>query len=396
MEGAAVYLFNKKHINLKKIISVTAAAAISLVMLLGCGITASAHQREVKTVRVAYVNMTNYQEGGDGEYKQGYGYEYLQKVASLANWQYEYVYGSFTEMFEMLKNGEVDLMGNISYKPDREEYMYFSKRAQGKENYFIYVKDDENAEEIITLEQLRGKTIGVTKNSYQEGLFRDWIAENNFDCEIVLCGGSKELLQKLTDGEIDAMVLTDMSTVSGCTAVTHIGGDDYYFAVNKSRPDLLEDLNNAMEDISSISPFFNDNLYAKYYATSLFSTTLTSEEKQWLKNHNNTVRIGYLDNNLPYSATGDDGNVKGVIGSLVDTFENEYGIAVECVRFDNGLEIEKALLEGTIDMCGPMYADYWTAEQYGVMDTDAFSTASAVLVYRAQDVPENLSQKRVG
>ena len=389
-------MFNKKHIIFKKIISVTAAAAISIALLLGCTINVSAYQQEVKTVRVGYVNMVNYQEGGDGEYKQGYGYEYLQKVAGFANWKYEYVYGSFTEMLEMLKNGEIDLMGNISYKPDREEYMYFSKLAQGKENYFIYVKDDENGDETISLEELKGKTIGVTKNSYQEALFRDWMIENGFDCKIELCGGSKELLQKLTDGEIDAMVLTDVSTVSGYVAVEHIGGGDYYFAVTKSRPDLLADLNRAMEDIKSTSPFFNDNLYAKYYADSLFSTTLTSEEKQWLKDHGNTVRIGYLDNNLPYSATGEDGRVKGVIGSLVDTFEQEYGIAVEYVRFDNGLEIEKALIDGAIDMCGPMYANYWLAEQYGLMDTDAFSTASEVLVYISEEVPDDLPQRRAG
>ena len=33
--------------------------------------------KAAKTVRVGYVNFENYQEGGDGEYKRGFGYEYL-------------------------------------------------------------------------------------------------------------------------------------------------------------------------------------------------------------------------------------------------------------------------------------------------------------------------------
>ena len=56
--------------------------------------------KEQKTVRVGYVNVVNYEEGGEGEYKRGAGYEYLQKISYLIGWNYEYVYGSFKECLE--------------------------------------------------------------------------------------------------------------------------------------------------------------------------------------------------------------------------------------------------------------------------------------------------------
>ena len=57
----------------------------------------AAAAEEEKTVRVGYVSALNYEEGGEGEYKRGAGYEYLQKLSYITGWRYEYVYGSFSE-----------------------------------------------------------------------------------------------------------------------------------------------------------------------------------------------------------------------------------------------------------------------------------------------------------
>lgn len=110
-------------------------------------ITAAAAESEQKTVRVGYVNVPTYEEGGEGEYKRGYGYEYLQKISYLTGWKYEYVYGSFKECFDMLVNGEIDLFGNVSYTPERAELFDFSTYPQGKDSYFLYMTR-EKAEEM--------------------------------------------------------------------------------------------------------------------------------------------------------------------------------------------------------------------------------------------------------
>ena len=74
-----------------------------------------------KIVRLGYYEEENFQEGAaPGEYKSGYGYEYEQKIANFAGWKYEYVYGTFQELLEMLEKGKIDLLAGVRYRGDRQ------------------------------------------------------------------------------------------------------------------------------------------------------------------------------------------------------------------------------------------------------------------------------------
>ena len=83
--------------------------------------TTQAMEEENKTVRVGYFPYANFQESGYGEHKQGAGYEYLQKISYITGWKYEYVYASFKECLDMLADGEIDLLGSVSYTTERAE-----------------------------------------------------------------------------------------------------------------------------------------------------------------------------------------------------------------------------------------------------------------------------------
>ena len=79
-----------------------------------------------KTVKVGYYEKPLFAEGMEiGEPKEGYGYEYLQEISYFAKWRYEYVYGTFEELFEKLKKGEIDLLGGIRFTEERTEFFNF-------------------------------------------------------------------------------------------------------------------------------------------------------------------------------------------------------------------------------------------------------------------------------
>ena len=64
----------------------------------------SAAQTEHRIVKVGWYQSDMFQKGiSDKEEKSGYCYDYLQKVADYTNWQYEYVYGNWTELFRKLR-----------------------------------------------------------------------------------------------------------------------------------------------------------------------------------------------------------------------------------------------------------------------------------------------------
>ena len=352
--------------------------------LLVCCLLALPARAETQTVRVGYVLFENYQEGGEGEYKRGFGYEYLQRLAYATGWEYEYVYGSFSELLAMLQSGDIDLMGDLSYTAERAKTIRFSALPQGQERYYIYTTDGQEGVDPDDAESLNGRRIGVTSNSYQYRLLLDWLAENEYRCTLVEYPGTAALVAGLHVGEVDAVVMTDMASSTGLVPVANIGYSDFYYCVSRSRPDLLAELNRAMREIQTIDPYFNVVTYAKYNTSALSNSHLSKAERQWLAQHDNTVRLGYLENDLPYCATAADGTLQGEITALVDAFETDFDIRVQAVPFAVYDDMAQAAANGEIDLFGPLYLDYWLAEQYDIFDTKSILTTTCVLLYQGE------------
>ena len=73
-------------------------------------------------------------------------------------------------------------------------------------------------------------------------------------------GSWPELLQMLADGKLDAYIsLNAYTDPERLLPVGKIGASDFFFAVSRSRPDLLEDLNAAMRRIQDENPYYNQH-----------------------------------------------------------------------------------------------------------------------------------------
>ena len=255
------------------------------------GKTTQAMAEENKTVRVGYFPYANFQEGGYGEHKQGAGYEYLQKISYITGWKYEYVYASFKECLDMLEDGEIDILGSVSYTPERAESIDFSTYAEGTERYWIYTREDHANLADGDLKQMNGCRIGVADGSYQKELLEKWLDSNQIQAEVVICKGYDEMIEKLDADELDALVVPALSVNSDFIAIANIGASDCYFGVSKSRPDLLKELNSALEEINNTETDYSSKLYARYEGKAVINYALNKEEKQWLDAHENTIRV---------------------------------------------------------------------------------------------------------
>ena len=136
-------------------------------------------------MRVGYLLYEGYQNGSGDEPKSGYGYEYLQKVAYYAGWRYEYVQGSFKELLDKLSKGEIDIMGNLSYTPERAQLFNFAAEEQGREHYYIFVGEDNEHIDVNNLATLNGARVGINRGTVQVDIFRQWCAKQGISCQIV-------------------------------------------------------------------------------------------------------------------------------------------------------------------------------------------------------------------
>ncbi|MGM9941445.1 MAG: diguanylate cyclase domain-containing protein [Bulleidia sp.] len=347
---------------------------------------------ESEPVRVGYTIFENYQEGKDGEYKRGFGYEYLQRIAYSTGWTYEYVYGSFSELLEMLKRGEIDIMGDLSYNAERAQYISYSSLPQGRENYYIYAMSDCEDIDPMELDTLNGKTIGVVTGTYQYGLLLDYLEEESLDVSVVEYASSSEMAQQMQEGQVDAMVMTDMASSGKYLPIVSIGSSDFYIGVNQNRPDLLSELNTAMREIQISDPYYNDVTYSKYIAASSLSNTyLSQKERAWLEEQDYTITMGYLDNNLPYCDMDDDGNLTGLYSILADKFESLFGITVNTVPYETVADMDRDKNDGKLDLFGPLYRDAWLAEQNDTLISNAVNTTTFVVLYNGEK-PDDMTK----
>ena len=135
------------------------------------------------TVLVGYYDKSKFQEGArKGAVKSGYGYEYLQKIASITGWNYGYVYGTRTELLEKLRKGEIDVLAGIGEQDvmaEDEAGFFLPDYPMVRENYYFYVSNKE----ILSTQDLHaldGRRIGAPEGE-AANLTRAWLNEHGIE-----------------------------------------------------------------------------------------------------------------------------------------------------------------------------------------------------------------------
>ena len=353
---------------------------------------AAQSDQQIKTVRVGWlVNNEGFQDGNPGERLSGWGYEYLQTLSYYTpGWQYEYVSGTFTELMDMLETGEIDLMPNISYSEERAQKLLFSSNPEGTERYYIYAKPDRDDLSKGDPQALQGLTIGCNPGVMQTIVGQQWLASEGITCTYKEMPGGGDLFAALANDEVDATIMNDTISSPSASPMFYVGSSDYYFAVPKSRPDLMDDINSAMAAINRVNPRYNDEVKSNYSAQNSGSSSLTGDERTWLKANGNTITLGYLTGKLPYCNEDENGEMEGPLASLATTLHDKFGITVKTVAFESNEKLQKALTKGTVDVALPIYRDYWLAEQMGFVQSTSLGSMSLTVIHAGSDLSKDL------
>ena len=348
--------------------------------------------QQVKTVRVGWlVNNEGFQDGTPGERLSGWGYEYLQTLSYYTpGWRYEYVTGTFTELMDMLEAGEIDLMPNISYSEERAQKLLFSSNPEGTERYYIYARPDRDDLAKGDPQALQGLTIGYNPGVMQTFVGQQWLTNEGIACTYREYDGDSVLFDALANNEVDAVIMNDTISSPSASPMFYIGSSDYYFAVPKSRPDLMNDINAAMTAIARVNPRYNDEVKSSYSTQNSGSSSLNGPECSWLKANDNTITLGYITGKLPYCNEDEDGEMEGSLASLATTLHDKFGITVKTVAFDSYKMMSKALSKGSIDVALPVYRDYWFAEQTGVVQSVSLGTMSLTAIHTGSNLNKDL------
>ena len=369
-------------------------AVLCLLLLLPAllPVKAAAETAPAKVVRVgSFEDTFNYvNEKG---VRKGYGYELLQTLSGYTGWQFEYVTCDWSDCFEKLENGEIDIMGDISYTPDRAEEMLFSDEPMGVEKYYLYAdlsREDITASDFKTL---NGKKIGVLMGTEPEAMLTEWEEKYDLKTQHVNIANNEDVKQKLANREIDCFVSLEESFWAdlGISTIARVGSSGIYYAINKDRPDIKEELDSAMRALDEAEPFYTADLYKQYFSLD-YTPILTGEEQAWLKEHG-AIRMGFLTSDSGVSVY--DPATGAITGTITDYIQFAIGclgnqeLAFQMVGYDSKEAELAALKSGEIDMVFHFDQSPNLAEEYRVACTNTTWTSSMMAVTNKQRFNEN-------
>lgn len=345
-----------------------------------------------KTIRVgSFEDTFNYVD--EHGVRRGYGYELMQALAGYTGWKFEYVKCDWSNCFDKLENGEIDIMGDIAYTDDRAKEMLYSEETMGEEKYVLYA--DLTNTDILSSDykSLNGKRIGVVKGAKPEYMLTEWENKHGIHTEHVNVGNNEDVKKKLANDEIDCFVSLEESIWSeiGISSVTTIGKSDIYFAINKERSDIKQELDYAMRQLDSDSPFFKDDLYKKYFTLN-YTQFLTGNEESWLEEHGG-IRIGFLDNDsVVFSMDKKSGEIRGTLSEYISYAKDCLGnhtLKFDIEAFYDYDKMIEALQNNEIDVIYYASRNSNVAEKKGYALSNTAWTYNLIAVTNKEDFNEN-------
>ena len=349
--------------------------------------TVPAHAEGTKTVRVGYYENEVFQEGAlEGAVKTGYAYEYYRKLAEYTGWKYDYVYGSFSDLYQMLLDGEIDLLAGLARKEDRIGLIGYPEAAMGHESYNLVKHEDDTGINVDPM-TLAGKRIGVMESALVDALHQ-FLDFHGVEAEVISFPDYDSLFASFKARELDVFAGEGDSGFSMDNAVIlySFGASDYYLTVNIRRPDLLQQLNSAQTLLTVEEPNYLNSLSTKYYSGSLASRAHSAAETEWLASHKE-LRVGYLETYLPYSDTDENGQVTGIVTDVTEQLLKSLNIdtlSVSYHGYNNYDDMIADLVSGVIDTGFPVGGGLYYSEESGIYQTNPVVSAATEIVFRGE------------
>ena len=362
---------------MNKIMKRVGAVCISILMLFTLCMPCFEDETQ-KIIRVgSFEDTFNYVD--DHGVRRGYGYELMQALAGYTGWKFEYVKCDWSNCFEKLENGEIDIMGDISYTDDRAEKMLYSEETMGEEKYVLYANLSDTDILSSDYKSLDGKRIGVLKGAKPENMLTEWEHKYGIHTEHVNVSGNEDVKKKLANNEIDCFVSLEESIWSerGISCVTTIGKSGIYFVMNKERSDIKQELDYAMRQLDQNSPFYKSDLYKKYFTLD-YTQFLTGNEKSYIQKHGG-IRIGFLDNDpIVFSMDKKSGEIRGTLSEYIAYAKDCLGnhtLKFDIEAFDDYDKMIEALQNKEIDVI------YYASQNSNVAEKKGYALSNTAWTY---------------
>ena len=314
-----------------------AAFIICVILILSNLITVAAAdgQSNNRTVKAGIFYFEGYHMEDEEGRLTGYGIEFLNLISKYShiNFQYTGYDNSWSEMLTMLENGEIDIVTSARRTSDREEKFAFSLPI-GRNNTVLSTRADNSQLHSGDYKTYDGITVGQLTGSSQNQSLVEFAQEKGFAYQTKEYDNADDLVAALHEGEIDAILSSDLRKAENEKTLDIIKEDSFYAIVRKDDKELLNEINYAIEQMDQNEGDWKNALYYRYYGPVYSSAlTFTDREKAYIQevvSGEKTITVTALGDRAPYSYV-ENGELKGILPDYFASVMEMAGLPYEIV-----------------------------------------------------------------
>jgi diguanylate cyclase (GGDEF)-like protein len=283
----------------------------------------------------------------------------LNRISDLTGLQVIPVEGQWIELLPLFRDGEIDVLANMSFRPERQAFTRFTQPYHTIPNV-AFTRDPALRTE--TLADLKDQRVALGSGIYYEEPVREVLGDN-----ARIFTTQDAMFQALSRDEVDVVLaalpngnfwIRELGIpgvrIAGELVLEEQTGEDLRFGV---RPGLSPLVGILDEALAAITPEEMHTIEIRWLGASVDmdipetgEVTLNAVELAWLDAHDNQLNMCIDPNWLPLEGIDEEGKHVGLSAEVARLFSKRAPVRFELVRTDSWTESIGAARQGKCDI----------------------------------------------
>ena len=373
----------------KRFYSVLASLLIIIFCITECELVIA----DEETVRVGIYQMDGFHGYNEYGELEGYCVDYLNVVAGVTGWKYEYVeVADFMEGCTKLENGEIDLIAPAMMSDARKTKFAYSELDFGTEFTVLVTNSDREDLYYEDYAHFDDMKIAVLNNYPLTEYFITYMKIHDFSAELVYFDTIEESKAALKNGEVDAIVNSIMDMAEDDKLLARFTPQPFYFLANKNDTKFLGELNAAMNQVQNTYPTLLDELLVNYYP--IYELQFYTRDELKYVEKADALKVAYVPERRPLSFKNNEGELDGISRAVFDRVAELSGLKFEYFELPEGEISYQYLQEQGIDLITGVEYNSANMNSAGIFLSRPYISARKVMVSRPEfEYNENKTYK---
>ena len=190
-----------KHFQFNRIVSILQICTFILFLFFSLTVNA-----EVKVIRMGAFNYYPAIFKDKDNVIKGFYVDALSEIEKKENIRFEYIYGSWKEGMERLRNGSIDVMPSVAYSLERSTYLDYTQTPLLTVWGELYVPSKS---EIDGINGIKNKKIAIMSGDINALHFVELVKKFGIPCAFIEMSNFEEIFKAISQNKVDAGIVNN-------------------------------------------------------------------------------------------------------------------------------------------------------------------------------------------